>query len=174
MADLPTKYAAAREAFKNGVVDYCAQHDISPREAGEMLKFASVKGRLFATIARHFPRLAARMSSFKPPKLPAWASRAGWFTGGVTGGAGLTTALGLARGAVAAGAQMAPYVPAIGAASGLIAGGGLGYAQGKLQEKEVDPEDIKAKELAKIYEEQARRLSATKNYKNYLKSKAAL
>ena len=53
------------------------------------------------------------------------------------------------------------------AAAGLVGGGALGYGAAKMDEPNVTPDDIKAKEIADTYKRYTDRLKARRAYQQY-------
>jgi hypothetical protein len=53
------------------------------------------------------------------------------------------------------------------AAAGMALGGGLGYGAAKLDEPDITPEDIKAKEIADTYKRYTDRLKSRRSYQQY-------
>jgi hypothetical protein len=53
------------------------------------------------------------------------------------------------------------------AAAGMALGGGLGYGAAKLDEPDITPEDIQAKEVAETYKRYTDRLKSRRAYQQY-------
>ena len=53
------------------------------------------------------------------------------------------------------------------AAAGLVGGGALGYGAAKLDEPDITPDDIKAKEIEETYKRYTDRLKARRAYQQY-------
>lgn len=53
------------------------------------------------------------------------------------------------------------------AAAGLVGGGALGYGAAKMDEPDITPDDIKAKEIADTYKRYTDRLKARRTYQQY-------
>jgi hypothetical protein len=52
-------------------------------------------------------------------------------------------------------------------AAGMVGGGALGYGAAKFDEPEINPDDIKAKEIADTYKRYTERLKARRAYQQY-------
>ena len=77
------------------------------------------------------------------------------------------TATAFAKSALSWGEMGALGLVGIPAAAGLAAGGALGYGAAKLDEPNVTPDDIKAKEIAETYKRYTDRLKARRAYQQY-------
>lgn len=72
----------------------------------------------------------------------------------------------ISGGAKAIGAGLAGF-SSLAPLAGLVGGGALGYGAAKLTEPDVDPEQVKADEIANTYKVYAQRAAARKRLKSY-------
>jgi len=96
-------------------------------------------------------------------------SAADWLLPVGAGAAGLY----LASNAPVAGPTLGPILGLLPAA-GLAGGAGLGYMTAKMTEPDIEPEDIKAQELADTYRVYAHRARAQRTAKKYRQNRNAV
>lgn len=143
-----------KTAFKMGFVAYCADNGMSKESTAAFIEksaagWGSVVRPLLDNVAK--PALKNIGKGF------AWA--APFFAMDAVKGVGTTAK------------ELAPVLAGLGVgvpvASGLALGSGLGWGAAKLNEPDITPEDIKAKELADTYKQYTDRLQARRAYQQY-------
>lgn len=132
----------ADTVFKAGFAVRCAEEKLTEEEISARIKLASA---LLEKEALH----------------PFWKAVGEWALGGL-GSAAKTmvdpaTYVSLAKGLGLVGL-------ATGGVAGGLGGAGLGWAAAKANEKDIDIEDIKAKEIQQTYDHYAQRMAARRAY----------
>lgn len=141
-----------KTAFKMGFAARCFELGLEP----DQVKEAAEKSARFGGL------LAALKAGWKNP----WISKPLLTTGGLLSGFGI-------GGAVNAAKDISGATIGLGGAAGLLGGAGLGYGLAKLQEEDVDEDEVKAKELADTYKVYTDRLKAQRAYQQYRRAREA-
>ena len=140
----------ADTAFNAGFAVRCAEEKLTQEEISARIKLASALLE-------------------KDAALPAWLAAAGKYLLGNLGQGALAGGKALVNPATyLAAAKGLGTVGLAGLATGGVAGGlggaGLGFAAAKANEKDIDVEDIKAKEIQQTYDHYAQRMAARRAY----------
>lgn len=146
-----------KTAFKLGFAQKCFEMGLEP----EQVKTAMEKS---ANIARILSAIGSR--------LPAWSAVRPWLGRAALGGGGFLGGLGLS-GALNAAGSLGGAGLGLAGAGGLLGGAALGYGKARLDEEDVDEDEIKSKELADTYKVYADRLKAQKAYQQYRQARNA-
>lgn len=133
-----------RTAFKLGVLSYCADRGMSKEATEEFVKSAFL------------PALAGAASAAWPYVATALATGGGMM---------------LLNGASTGGKELLKLDTMLPVAGGLIGGAGLGWGAAKLNEPDITPDEIKARELTDTYKRYTDRLKARQAYQQYRSSR---
>jgi hypothetical protein len=146
-----------KTAFKLGFATRCFELGLEPGQVKEAVE----KSAIFSKILPLLAKLKPSWSGVKP-----WLTHAGAVGTGLAGGIGV-------KGLVDAGKDISGAMIGLGGGLGLLGGAGIGYGLGKLQEEDVDEDEIKSKELADTYKVYTDRLKSQRAYQQYRKARGA-
>ena len=107
-------------------------------------------------------RILASLARLKP----AWSAAKPYLSHGATTAGGLAAGFGLS-GLANTAKDWGGLGLGLAGGAGLLGGAAMGYGKAKLDEKDVDEDEIKSKELADTYKVYADRLKAQKAYRQY-------
>jgi hypothetical protein len=137
-----------KTAFKLGFAQKCFEMGFEPEQVKEAMEKSAVLGRI----------LPALKGLFK--------SR--WIQLPMAAGVGVG-----AKGFLDAAKDWGGMGLGLAGAGGLLGGAALGYGKARLDEEDVDEDEIKSKELADTYKVYADRLKAQKAYQQYRQARNA-
>lgn len=149
-----------RTAFKLGFAQKCFELGLEPEQVQDALEKSAagagggVARALMEGIRRYGPSVGKTLAG------------SGLLVGGL--GHGLAQ-----MGLINAAKDIGGFTIGLGGGLGLLGGAALGYGKARLDEKDVDEDEIKSKELADTYKVYADRLKAQKAYQQYRKARAA-
>lgn len=159
-----------KTAFKLGFASRCFEMGLEPDQVKEAMEKRAILptfigGTGTGLLARFLPSLAARLMPIARVTGPFSKATAG------VGVAGAGYGTFIAPTVLKATAEAARLGLALNASVGLAAGAGLGYGAAKLNEKPVDEDEIKSKELADTYKAHTARLKSQRAYQQYRKAR---
>jgi len=152
-----------KTAFKLGFAHKCFEMGLEPEHVKEAMEKSASWARILPYLdpRKLGPLLSAGWKSLPSARTAGRMARdAGLGLGGAAYGLG-------ASGLFNAAKDYSGLILGLGGAAGLAGGAALGYGKAKLDEKEVDEDEIKSKELADTYKVYADRLKAQKAYRQY-------
>lgn len=147
-----------KTAFKMGFAERCFELGFEPGQVKEAMEKSAIIRNLVTLLS-------------KIPK-PSWAAVKPWLTHAGTGIGGGLAGLGIG-GAFNAAKDISGLTVGLGGGLGLLGGAGLGYGLARLNEEDVDEDEIKSKELADTYKVYADRLKSQRAYQQYRKARGA-
>lgn len=139
-----------KTAFKMGFASRCFEMGLEPDQVKEAMEKSALMSKILPMLAK-----------LKPTWKGTGAAALGGFGSGLLSGGGLFNAAKDISGATIG----------LGGAAGLLGGAGLGYGLAKLQEEDVDEDEIKSKELADTYKVYTDRLKAQRAYQQYRRAR---